>query len=256
MKIFHSVKKMVGAIATAALLLGASFAATPASAQQVVYGPGGVPSYVGIPGCPVAPYDMQNVLSGMYGVDGLNRPVNQYGFPVDVYGQCLTPAPVGEVFNAQPAPFYINFLWARYHYHWIYNPGFVHIYGGPGVIVHGGYGAIPYGHTNVIIQHNYHYNTVPVGPSVTVRPGYNAAPTTTVRPGGGYVPPATTVRPGGYAPPAAQAPSTYTPPRAAGAPSAFNRPTVAPSAPARQAPSTFTPSRSSGSSSSFVRRPH
>jgi hypothetical protein len=178
---------------------------------------------------------MQNVLSGMYGVDALQRPLNQYGFPVDPYGNCLTPAPVTEVYNYGPSQLYIDFLWAHFGYHYYYRPGFVHLYSGPGVYVYRNYGRIPYGHT-VIVQHNYHAPIVNVRPSggynggynrynggagvtTTVRPGFNGGAPTTVRPGVGVAP----ARP--YVAPPAVAPARpYVAPPRATSPSMFNRP--------------------------------
>ncbi|MBU6455035.1 MAG: hypothetical protein KGS72_24910 [Cyanobacteria bacterium REEB67] len=238
MKLLNGIRTMLGSALVAASLMFA--AAAPANAQYVVTP--AQPAYVQGPGCPVAPYDLRNVLSGYYGVDGLQRPLNAQGFPVDVYGNCLTQAPVTEVFNYSPSPFYINFLWLHFGYRYYYQPGFVHLWSGPGVYVNRGYGAIPYGHNRVIIQQNYHAPLVTVHPgaTTTVRPGYNGGVTTTVRPGA----------------PAVTAPPAYvTPPRAAAPTTTFNRPTSGFSRPAAPTGS-FTPPRSSGGSSIFRRPGH
>jgi hypothetical protein len=238
MKLFGRFKALaVSTLAVAALAIGLS--AAPASAQVSVGIGFGVPApvyYNTAPGCPVSPYDLQDVLSGMYGVDGLGRPVNAYGFPVDVYGNCLTGAPVVEIFNYQPAGVYLDFLWTRYHYRWSYRPGFVHLYSGPGVAVYHNYGAVPAGHTRVIIQQNYH------------------APVRTVTPTG----PATTVRPGQYAPPpAATAPGVVTPPRAAGPTATFNRPGAIGEPPAiHSSPTMVTPPRAAAPTRTFNRPRH
>jgi hypothetical protein len=252
MQLFTRLKTLVGStLLAASLLLGATVA--PASAQVAVY-VSPVPVYTSGPGCPVAGYDLQNVLSGMYGVDAFRRPVNEAGFPVDVYGNCLTPAPVGEIFNYEPSGIYVGFLWSHYHYRYYYNPGFVRLYSGPGVIINRNYGAIPAGHTQVIIQNNYHapLQTVrPLGNTTTVAPGVS----TTVRPGAqANVPPAATVRPGASAPPAAFPSAGVTPQRAAPT-TTFNRPTGA--APTSVAPQhSVTPPRSAAPTSTFVRPRH
>jgi hypothetical protein len=257
MKYITRLKTLAGsALVAFTLLIGASM--TPASAQVVV---APVQYYSG-PGCPVAPYNLQNVLSGMYGVDGYSRPVNQFGFPVDIYGNCLTPAPVVEIFNYQPGPGYISFLFSRYGYSYRYNPLFVHLYFGPGVLIHRSYGAIPAGR-RVIIQQNYR-STVPVHPMRSVGPTTTVAPgaTRTVRPGGTPTGtgPSQTVRPGvnvSGAPAAVKPPSAVTPPRAAAPTSTFNRPTAAAPqgsvTPPRAAAPTRTFNRPSAPSSSHHR---
>jgi hypothetical protein len=228
--------------AAAALFLGASMA--PASAQVVAVQAQIYPGE----GCPVPQYQLRDVLSGMYGVDAFRRPVNQFGFPVDYYGNCLTPAPVGEVFNYQPSQIYVNWLWVHFSYRYYYNPRFVHIYVGPGVIIHRGYGAVPL-HPHVIIQNNYRAplrTVTPVGPTTTIRPGAS----NTVRPGAGpaNVAPPRSVHPG--QPTGTSTPSSVTPPRAATPTTTFNRP------PAAKAPSSVTPPKAATPSHTFNRPPH
>jgi hypothetical protein len=288
---------MVSAVMLGAMVLGPI---SPAFAQQieiieqgyqppqdVVVDPSQAPPvtfYEG-PGCPVPDWDMRNVLSGYYGVDALARPVNSSGIPVDTNGQCLTAAPVGEIFTAPPAQIYTDYYAVRYHTAFYFNPGYVHLYAGPGVIVNRGYG-IPAGRT-VVIQHN---STVVMRPSqtTTVRPGA-AAPVTVspgatgvVRPGAtsapavvspgasGVVRPGATVanppaavvpgannvaRPGATTAPAAQtAPSAVMPSRPdAGTGSAFQRPAV--QSPATQPPTAVMPSRPAAQAPSAFTRP-
>jgi hypothetical protein len=253
--------------------------------QDVVVDPSQAPPvtfYEG-PGCPVPDWDMRNVLSGYYGVDALARPVNSSGIPVDTNGQCLTGAPVGEIFTAPPAQIYTDYYAVRYHTAFYFNPGYVHLYAGPGVIVNRGYG-IPAGRT-VVIQHN---STVVMRPSqtTTVRPGAAApvtvspgatgvvrpgaaAPVTVspgatgvVRPGAVATPPAAVApgannvaRPGATTAPAAQsAPTAVMPSRPdTGTGSAFQRP--ASQAPAAQSPTVVQPSRPAAQAPSAFTRP-
>src|SRR5579884_3552766 len=78
-------------------------------------------------------YELQRVLRGYYGVDALCRPLNRYGYPVDVYGNVLTDAPVLEVYNYSVAPLYTTWLWSHYHYRYVYTPGYARVYTAPGV---------------------------------------------------------------------------------------------------------------------------
>jgi hypothetical protein len=220
------------------------------------------PYYAGLPGCPVVGYyHLRDVLSGMYGVDALRRPLNEFGFPVDIYGRCLTYAPVTAVYNFQPMPVYVGWLGFHYGYRWYPGIVSVRLWGGPGVMVYRSYGAIPYGHT-VVINHGYRPSggvinnttinrTTITGPSTTVRPGAGVTAPTTVRPGAGVTAPST-VRPGaGVTPPAATAPTSVTPPRAAPtAPSTFNRPGSGVTA-----PTSVTPPRAAPSAPSTFNRP-
>jgi hypothetical protein len=206
-------------------------------------------------GCPVAAYDLQNVLSGMYGVDGYNRPVNAQDVPVDTNGNCLSTASVPDVYSAAVAPAYVFVLSGRYHYNYYYRPNYVHVIIVPGVRYR--QNVVPTGH--VIIQTTPRVGTtvtVPVGVSKNVRPGAPSttvvpgatttvrpgAPSTTVAPGA-----ATTVKPGApVSAPAAAIGSTVTPPKAAGQTNTFNRPGQTPAAaPAVPAPAKVVPTPSS-----------
>lgn len=287
-----------------ALFLAVATVSVPAAAQQVIIQPtiDAVPVqqvapppvvYYEGPGCPIASeYELIRVLRGIYGVDALYRPVNAYGYPVDQLGRCLSPAPVGEVFNARPAPLYTDYLWTRYNVFWRYDPGFVTLFAGPGVIINRGYGVIPQGrtviiqqHPNVVLRPAAPSTTVITGGGTTVRPGANTVITppvgsgTTVRPGATtttVAPPAAVqqvspgatngVRPGSQvqpqaAPPATVAPSTVMPSRpTAGTTSQFNRPgsqgqPQAAPPPAHVAPTTVMPQRPAAGTTSTFNRP-
>src|SRR6185437_3159939 len=162
-----------------------------------------------------------------------------------------------------PGVVYRSWLGLHWHYAYIYRPGFVHLWGGPGVMVYRNYGAIPYGHS-VVINRGYRPSGAVINNHTTINRTTITGPSTTVRPGAGsnvQVGPnnTQTVRPGGPATfnrqPAVTAPTSVTPPRAApSAPSTFNRPGVG-------APSTFnrptsvTPPRAAPSAPSMFNRP-
>jgi hypothetical protein len=224
---------LLGLAATAALVLLSACDNKPAP----------LPPQVTELGCPVeSGIEMQNIFRGAYGVDGVSRPLNSHGVPVDTEGNCLSTAPVPEVFSAPIAPAYVTVLQSRYHYVYAYDPVFVHVYSSPTVIYH--VGARPTG--KVILQTTAPANvhvTVPAGSSQTVRPGAPAATTqTTVAPGA-----TTTVKPG--AAPAATAPAAVTPPKADSPTTTFNRPAAA--APA--APAAVTPPKAAAPTTTFNR---
>jgi hypothetical protein len=214
-----------------------------AQANVQPYAPNGVPQVAAL-GCPVATSsEMQRVFTGINGVDGLRRPLNDHGVPVDVNGNCLSTAPVPEVYSAAVAPAYISILSSRFYYHYYYNPGYVHVYAGPGIVYRAH--VVPTGHVTLqTAAPSGHSVTVPAGGATTVRPGASAAPAAG---------PATTVRPGAAAPtaaPAAVHPTSVTPGRAAAPTTTFNRP----SAPAMSAPMhSVTPQRSFAPTSTFSR---
>ena len=197
-----------------------------AQANVQPYAPNGVPQVAAL-GCPVATSsEMQRIFTGINGVDGLRRPLNDHGVPVDVNGNCLSTAPVPEVYSAAVAPAYISILSSRFYYHYYYNPGYVHVYAGPGIVYRAH--VVPTGHVTLQTAAPSHGVTVPAGGATTVRPGA-AAPT---------------------AAPAAVHPTSVTPGRAAAPTTTFNRP----SAPAMSAPMhSVTPQRSFAPTSTFSR---
>jgi len=244
-------------------------------------------------GCPVnSDSEMQRIFSGVNGVDGMRRPLNDHGVPVDVNGNCLSTAPVPEVFSAAVDPVYVGVLQTRYHYVYVYNPTVVHVYSAPGVMYRT---TVPTG--KVILQTTAPAGVrttvaVPAGNTTTVRPGAPAAATTTtvapgatttVRPGAPAAATTTTVAPGaastvkpGAAPtavgpstsasptpstsvaPAAVQPaanSSVTPPKATAPTTTFNRPAAVAPTPAVQAPpaASVTPPKASAPTSTFVR---
>jgi hypothetical protein len=203
-------------------------------------------------GCPVQnPAEMQRIFQGVNGVDGLSRPLNDHLVPVDVDGNCLSTAPVPEVFSAPVSQAYVTVLYSRYHYSYVYNPAIVVVPVRPGIVYR--QGVAPTGRVVVQTARPAGATVVSPGAAGTVRPGATVAtPPATVAPGSNNV-----VRPGVTTAPAAQtAPTAVTPSRPdAGTGSAFNRPTtqtaptaVVPSRPAPSAPSSF--SRPSAPSSS------
>ncbi|HEY9774764.1 MAG TPA: hypothetical protein V6C81_13465 [Planktothrix sp.] len=152
--------------------------------------------------CPVAPYALRDVLSGYYGIDIFNRPLNAAGFPVDPYGYCLTGAPVSMIFHGSPSAYYVGFynrFYGRSYGYFAYRPG----YFAPGVHVYVG---VRPSVAHVVVVPNYHSTTVYATHTVTkqyVPPAGRAGSPTLVRPGSGVVnAPATTqnqptlVRPG------------------------------------------------------------
>lgn len=219
-------------------------------------------------GCPVVGPELRNVLLGTYGVDDLYRPINAYGFAIDQVGNCVTAAPVANVYHARPAPLYINQLYVLYPTYyprsWVWVAPVYVVSPRLHVIT-----TVPTGRAPVVVN-TYRAPaamsrttvTVPAGATTTVRPGAPAAVTTVT---GG----ATTVRPGAVAAPAparvapapAPAPARIAPaaaPAQTTAPSAFNRgPAAAPSqyrAPAAApAPTRIAPSSTGSTSSSFRR---
>jgi hypothetical protein len=226
-------------------------------------------------GCPVqSDIELQQIFRGYFGVDGYSRPLNAHGVPVDTNGNCLSTAPVPEVFSAAVAPAYVNVLYARYGYHYYYQPTYVHVYVGSGIIYRRN--IAPTG--RVIIQTTAPTGSrvvVPVGVSKNVRPGAPTASTTvpvgatsTVKPGAvnpgpaavpssvtppkAAAPTSTFVRPGQTPAGATTTPSSVTPPKAAAPTSTFTRPTAAPAA----APSSVTPPRAAAPTKTFVRPGH
>ena len=178
-----------------------------AQANVQPYAPNGVPQVAAL-GCPVATSsEMQRIFTGINGVDGLRRPLNDHGVPVDVNGNCLSTAPVPEVYSAAVAPAYISILSSRFYYHYYYNPGYVHVYAGPGIVYRAH--VVPTGHVTLQTAAPSHGVTVPAGGATTVRPGASVAPAAG---------PATTVRPGAPMAAPAAAPSTSVTPARAAAP--------------------------------------
>lgn len=210
--------------------------------------------------CPVVQEDLRAVLSGAYGVDGLSRPVNANGFPVDTAGNCLIDRPVTQVYYARPSPLYVNFLWTYFAYRWmmpvyrpIFTPGVVILRSRPtGFIVPMRTYVVPTVSPRVSGRYVAPTTTVRPGAAVTVRPGAAAVgPTSTVRPGAPAVAAPNPVRPGAAAP-APAAPPRIAPAARAPAASVFNRGPAA--APQRVAPTRIAPSSSGRSTSSGFRR--
>lgn len=216
-------------------------------------------------GCPV--YDsvqMQRIFRGVYGVDGMSRPLNDHGVPVDVNGYCLTSYPVTEVYNAPVAAPYQTLLFNRWHYTYFYNPAIIVAPVMPGLYVHP-MGVMPGGRVMIQTTRPALGGVTTGGAYGTVRPGVN----TTVAPGGvGTVRPGAinsfntpannlnTVRPG-YSPtqtqrgpvlqPQTRAPTYVQPNAPAGAGSMFNRP--------QTTPRSVMPMRPTGGISSSFNRP-
>jgi hypothetical protein len=233
----------LGAILAASILAGCS--------RQPVqtYSPAqaSLPPQVAELGCPVqSAADLQRIFTGVNGVDGLRRPLNDRGVPVDSSGNCLSTAPVPEVYSAAVDPIYVNVLYSRYHYSYYYNPMYVHVYAAPGVIYRAH--TVPTGHVNVqTVAPAGRTIAVPAGNTTTVRPGAPAAhavaPTpASVAPPKASAPTATFNRPA-----AAPAPTSVAPPSASAPTTTFNRPTAA------HAPASVAPPSASAPTATFNR---
>jgi|GEM_PF-5692762 len=196
-------------------------------------------------GCPVqSDTEMQRIFSGVNGVDGMSRPLNNHGVPVDTNGNCLSTAPVPEVYAAPVSQAYVSVLATRYHYSYVWVPTYVHVYTAPGIIYR--QNMAPTG--RVIVQTTRPAGTtvtVPVGATQTVRPG-PATTNTTVTPGA-----AKTVTPGAATGTnsGAAVGTTVTPAKAAAPTATFNRPTATPTA----APAAVTPARATAPTATFNR---